>query len=938
MTQDALKKVNKDWSTARKDKGSTPLAPTPDKLELVLGGPKTGQLLAEYFHWQSRHQTQTNKSSDNSAFAIARGWTRSQLLKAFDRDQKHQKERSLSEEQKLYEAVRRNSAVQSFTHFRASVSKYFCDSEKARKVLDSSAGLGDRLSGFLASASVQEIVLIDPRTKAREGYDKQHALVSHCTKLRTYTAPAQTALLELAAKEKGTFDLAITSPPYFDKERYGSGEGDSDGQCWREFDTLDAWLSGFLFVLLDEQAELLRSGGLMVLNLDNVDGKELCQPALDHANKRGDLVFEGTAGLAKTGRCEPLYLWRKRDPPRPTSTAIATTPATAPTSMRTVHCQDAIEWLQSQPDGSLGHIVTGIPDMHELNMDNIDEYKAWCVNAASLCLRKAAPNAYVFFCQTDRKWKRTLVEKGPFIAAAADAANTFLRFKKIVDKGPVGGNMRCEFSEIRCYSKTKGPTNDTDTTRVIPLGEVIYNNGLGYRPARWMVDFLVRHGTEHTTLVDPFCGQGTTLAAANACGLHAIGVDIDKEQCEKAHQLELECHEDTFVISARRPRASAAASDVEMHNPMPPASDVEMRDAIPLALAAARVDDPPSLPGPCSSPPALSAEKGGDSADSGGDGGCTAIALGKIGVWPSQAATAAALDVEIAPVHQKLCKERGACEESEAGIRGEQWHELAIQRAVINAGWHFQKVHIDAQHKRRVDLKQELKTGSYLVIGVTNNRWCKPGKKNAEPLKYPNEPANGPAISSVGWVHSIAIVDGRVHDHERNEPLTHLWLGANNQPNPDKGYMRSIRKVWRVFPCGKPGTGCKGKCGAMHHATSSTIATPTAPTDQGVEQLNAQLERLAFLKEEDSIPHLTEMVKKAELAARNVTTSADPGFAFAFAKKALDAATCAWDKECDRAECEYAEAYEKEDTEPTTLSLEQRFASRRPLRVEPCKP
>ena len=93
MTQDALKKVNKDWSTARKDKGSTPLAPTPDKLELVLGGPKTGQLLAEYFHWQSRHQTQTNKSSDNSAFAIARGWTRSQLLKAFDRDQKHHRPR-----------------------------------------------------------------------------------------------------------------------------------------------------------------------------------------------------------------------------------------------------------------------------------------------------------------------------------------------------------------------------------------------------------------------------------------------------------------------------------------------------------------------------------------------------------------------------------------------------------------------------------------------------------------------------------------------------------------------------------------------------------------------------------------------------------------------------------------------------------------------------
>ena len=49
----------------------------------------------------------------------------------------------------------------------------------------------------------------------------------------------------------------------------------------------------------------------------------------------------------------------------------------------------------------------------------------------------------------------------------------------------------------------------------------------------------------------------------------------------------------------------------------------------------------------------------------------TTAALATLGVWPSVAEAVAALNDEIAPLHKKWERERGLCEESEAGIHGE---------------------------------------------------------------------------------------------------------------------------------------------------------------------------------------------------------------------------------------------------------------------------
>ena len=160
------------------------------------------------------------------------------------------------------------------------------------------------------------------------------------------------------------------------------------------------------------------------------------------------------------------------------------------------------------------------------------------------------------------------------------------------------------------------------------------------------------------------------------------------------------------------------------------------------------------------------------------------------------------LDAEIPRQHEKLCNERGQCDESEAGIRGEQWHPEVIKRAVVKTGWHLKKLSIDPKQAECVDLRATLANGSYLVVGVTNNQWYKGSTK--QPRKYPDWPVDAPASDPAGWVHSIAVVDGQVCDFQARQPISALSIEKNNQPDPRKGYMRTIRRVWRLHQCSRP--------------------------------------------------------------------------------------------------------------------------------------
>jgi hypothetical protein len=71
------------------------------------------------------------------------------------------------------------------------------------------------------------------------------------------------------------------------------------------------------------------------------------------------------------------------------------------------------------------------------------------------------------------------------------------------------------------------------TPDVLPnLGKMTWSRAMGSAACDVAIAFIASTGA--TTVVDPFCGQGTALAAANAAGLHAIGVELSKRRAAKA--------------------------------------------------------------------------------------------------------------------------------------------------------------------------------------------------------------------------------------------------------------------------------------------------------------------------------------------------------------------------------------------------------------------
>ncbi len=68
---------------------------------------------------------------------------------------------------------------------------------------------------------------------------------------------------------------------------------------------------------------------------------------------------------------------------------------------------------------------------------------------------------------------------------------------------------------------------------------MIWPKAIGVDAAVLGVRFL-RDVVGQTKVVDPFCGLGTILAAANALGLEAEGVDLSAQKVDRASRLTLE--------------------------------------------------------------------------------------------------------------------------------------------------------------------------------------------------------------------------------------------------------------------------------------------------------------------------------------------------------------------------------------------------------------
>lgn len=207
---------------------------------------------------------------------------------------------------------------------------------------------------------------------------------------------------------------------------------------------------------------------------------------------------------------------------------------------RTVYAEDAIAWLRAQtidPDASY---VASLPDISEFSSQSLAEWQQWFINTAALICSRCADQGIAIFYQTDIRFEKTWVDKSFLCLKAAEQAGSPLLFHKIVCRSPAGTITlgRPSYSHLLCFSRELRLENPTATIPDVSsdTGEKTWVRGMGLQTALGIAKFI-KANVPTGKVINPFCGEGSMLAAANFVGLEAMGIERSPKRAEKSRHL-----------------------------------------------------------------------------------------------------------------------------------------------------------------------------------------------------------------------------------------------------------------------------------------------------------------------------------------------------------------------------------------------------------------
>jgi hypothetical protein len=194
------------------------------------------------------------------------------------------------------------------TQFKPSLALAVMRHFRAARILDFSAGWGDRLAAAIAHKA-DKYTAFDPNAALRPGHaELVRRYVAEDLRRKfvvTYTG------FEEARVADADYDLVFTSPPFFDFELYSS----LPGQSVDRHPQLPEWLVRFLFVCLHKAWRALRAGGHMVIHITDVFKTKVCEPMClfvqGHLPRARYLGVINSVG--KAGRPRPMWVFQRTD-------------------------------------------------------------------------------------------------------------------------------------------------------------------------------------------------------------------------------------------------------------------------------------------------------------------------------------------------------------------------------------------------------------------------------------------------------------------------------------------------------------------------------------------------------------------------------------------------------------------------------------------------
>jgi SAM-dependent methyltransferase len=217
-----------------------------------------GLRLANYFHPQMWHVRCTRYLSPFEAFS-----NDAKLAGAIRRALKIWPDRFGANGSSLRRILKSFSNTVGVSNFRPTVAAAIIQryTPLDGRVLDFAAGYGGRLLGALITG--RKYYGVDPCVDQVKGLTK---MVSACN----MAGDTRRAVIRRGAAENllprlpsASFDLVFSSPPYFDREKYGTERE----QSFLRYPTLEEWRDRFLRTVIDESARLLTPKGYLILNV-----------------------------------------------------------------------------------------------------------------------------------------------------------------------------------------------------------------------------------------------------------------------------------------------------------------------------------------------------------------------------------------------------------------------------------------------------------------------------------------------------------------------------------------------------------------------------------------------------------------------------------------------------------------------------------------------